>query len=524
MINVLPVIVREMRVSARQPVTYWSRWIVVGGAFIACSLIYISYHGSRGMGQSMLYVMGLVLEVVALLSGCLLTADCLSAERRNGTLDLLFLTKLSSVEIVLGKMAASSLQTGLCFLAAFPVFFLPVLVGGVIWNQVVVGMVVIFISFFLSLSIGALFSALSSDASKNTLRTLFTILALTTGPILFLVMVNIAGNAGSTINRIAQFSPGYLWHQSTVQLPGMGFKIPGFWQSLSFLLFTSIVLVFASAYLLRKMFLSERSIPAPADTPLQSFRPRREHSFGSYTLPAFFKVLKILLLAFCFGSLSVFVYLHQLVTHEYFVTACFTVLGIHIIHKIVAVATVARALAADRNSGVVEILLTTPVDPARILHDCFNVHYRAYARSEWLLIGLNLLLFAFTLLFWKSLSVGKDNFLVFVALFLGGLATPRSDFKTIIWLNAYHILRSGVFWKSALKTASIITFLPWIFFFIVMAIMVGSNNDNEEMYFFLFLSTPVFSMILNRFQRSRAEWRLKNHFRELAAGEPIKFG
>ena len=43
---------------------------------------------------------------LCLLAGVLLTADCLSEEKREGTLGLLFLTDLKGYDVVLGKFMA----------------------------------------------------------------------------------------------------------------------------------------------------------------------------------------------------------------------------------------------------------------------------------------------------------------------------------------------------------------------------------------------------------------------------------
>ncbi len=57
--------------------------------------------------------------------------DCLSAERRNGTMGLLLLTRLRGYDIVLGKLAGSSLSGLLQLLAILPIIFLSMFLGGV---------------------------------------------------------------------------------------------------------------------------------------------------------------------------------------------------------------------------------------------------------------------------------------------------------------------------------------------------------------------------------------------------------
>lgn len=61
----------------------------------------------------------------------LMTADCISRERREGTLGLLFLTPLKSWEVVIAKGATHILRAFTLVAAAIPVVMLPVLMGGV---------------------------------------------------------------------------------------------------------------------------------------------------------------------------------------------------------------------------------------------------------------------------------------------------------------------------------------------------------------------------------------------------------
>src|SRR5207244_6229372 len=69
--------------------------------------------------------------VYCLFIGARLTADCLSEEKRDGTLGLLFLTDLKGYDVVFGKLAATSVNSIYALLAILPVISLPVQLGGV---------------------------------------------------------------------------------------------------------------------------------------------------------------------------------------------------------------------------------------------------------------------------------------------------------------------------------------------------------------------------------------------------------
>jgi ABC-type Na+ efflux pump permease subunit len=131
--NFMPIFERELRVRARSRATYWSRFAVGSmGALVWLSLLSWRWPlGAPGaIGPSLL--IGVVTTgMVVSCASCLLTADVISAERREGTLDLLLIARVRAIDIVLGKLVSSGL-TSLCALVAFmPMLMIPVLAGGV---------------------------------------------------------------------------------------------------------------------------------------------------------------------------------------------------------------------------------------------------------------------------------------------------------------------------------------------------------------------------------------------------------
>ena len=133
--NVAPVIVREMRASARQPFTYNLR--VLGmAALLVTSVVFGSSTGSsRATGQELFSGLHCTLLAAIWLLGPLLTVDCVSRERREGTLGLLFLTPLKGTDIVLAKGVAQGLRAVTMGLAVLPLLTIPFLLGGVGWTE-----------------------------------------------------------------------------------------------------------------------------------------------------------------------------------------------------------------------------------------------------------------------------------------------------------------------------------------------------------------------------------------------------
>src|SRR5664279_1436043 len=101
-----------------------------------------------------------------LAGGVRFTADCLSEEKREGTLGLLFLTDLKGYDVVLGKLVATSLNGFYAVLAVVPVLALPLLLGGVAPGEFGRMALVTINTLFFSLALGMCVSALSRSARK----------------------------------------------------------------------------------------------------------------------------------------------------------------------------------------------------------------------------------------------------------------------------------------------------------------------------------------------------------------------
>ena len=179
----LPIVARELRVASRRASTYWTRFTagllaIVVGAFVWAILFSQS---PRETGFWLFVWLAVIAYLYSLLAGALSTADSVSEEKREGTLGLLFLTDLKSYDIVLGKLAASSIHSIYGLLAIFPVMGVPLLLGGVTPGEFWRVVLVCVNNLFLSLSIGMLCSALCKDERKSIGLTLLVLILLTAG-------------------------------------------------------------------------------------------------------------------------------------------------------------------------------------------------------------------------------------------------------------------------------------------------------------------------------------------------------
>jgi ABC-type transport system involved in multi-copper enzyme maturation permease subunit len=168
-LTALPVITRELKAESRRPWNCWAR--LAAGALVTGSFAW-TILPSRGQsvsgvslfnGVSML-ALGLIWSVAPLL-----TADCLSRERREGTLGLLFLTPLTAGGIVVGKSIVHALRAGSLVMAAVPAISISLLFGGVTGSAILIMVLHQAGALCLALAAGLLASAWSRDWIRSTI-------------------------------------------------------------------------------------------------------------------------------------------------------------------------------------------------------------------------------------------------------------------------------------------------------------------------------------------------------------------
>ena len=164
----LPIVARELRVAARRRGTYWVR---SGAALVVMVIgiwLYLLMQSEQPKDIAMVLfgVLSLTAVLHCWLSGVRATADCLSQEKRDGTLGLLFLTDLKGYDVVLGKLAASSLNSLYGLMAVVPMLAIPLLLGGItgaeFWRMALVALNTL----FFSLTLGICASAMCRSARK----------------------------------------------------------------------------------------------------------------------------------------------------------------------------------------------------------------------------------------------------------------------------------------------------------------------------------------------------------------------
>src|ERR1700722_12390549 len=181
----LPIVARELRVAARRRGTYWSRTIMAVGAIIVGTITFIEASNSNSqsyqIAQEMFSVLSVMAFIYCLCVGVRSTADCLSEEKREGTLGLLFLTDLKGYDVIGGKLVATSLNAfyGLC--AIIPVLAIPLLMGGVTNGEFWRMALVLANTFLFSLALGMFVSSISKYPRRAMAATTILVLIFSIG-------------------------------------------------------------------------------------------------------------------------------------------------------------------------------------------------------------------------------------------------------------------------------------------------------------------------------------------------------
>ena len=163
------VVEREMRVAVRRDWAWRGRALPAVFAIVALVwlLVFSPDWRAKDLGTYLFHMVSVLMYVVATLGGFYATSDCLSREHREGTMGLLFLTELGPVDVLAGKLVASSFRLLLGLIAVVPVLAVSLLAGGVTLEDIVWVSVVSLNMLFFSLAAGMLASSCYRESSKS---------------------------------------------------------------------------------------------------------------------------------------------------------------------------------------------------------------------------------------------------------------------------------------------------------------------------------------------------------------------
>ena len=228
----LPIVERELRAASRRKSTYrirtWTAILATLASFFSLSVLWIA-RGRGGLGNSLFTGLSASAFGLCLLAGVFLTADCLSEEKREGTLGLLFLTDLQGYDVVLGKFVAMLVNALYGLLALLPVMAVPILLGGVTGGEFWRRALTLIVALFVSLAVGIWISALVREAQRA--------MGCTLGLLLFIVALLPALAAVSSLPHMPRVLSALGWlspiHAFSYASAALYFNHAGqFWASL----------------------------------------------------------------------------------------------------------------------------------------------------------------------------------------------------------------------------------------------------------------------------------------------------
>jgi hypothetical protein len=385
----LPIAARELRVASRKRSTFWVRVVaamvavVIGAAFMVMAVFSFGAFGS-GLGRGLFATLTWMSLAAVLSAGLFFTSDCLSEEKREGTIGFLFLTDLKGFDVVLGKMAATSLRGFYAFIAIFPILAVTLLMGGVTGGQFWKAVLALINALFLSLTAGLFVSAFSRDSQKALAATLVVMVLLSAmGP---LVDLGISAWRGLPFQAMLSLaSPVYVFAVASAWTP------TPFWSGLAV---NQIIgwglLGLTSALLPRAWQEKARSSNAKGGWSYWwRFGGEKRRTALRAKLLAVNPVLwltcrerwqAVVLWVLC-GVTAVTVVVAFFVTDHFAVWMGWSFIGglVTLVLYVVIASQASRFFIYAKRSGLLELLLATPLSAAQIVHGQWRALLRMFA-------------------------------------------------------------------------------------------------------------------------------------------------
>jgi hypothetical protein len=512
--NFLPIAIRELQVTARRTMTYWWRSLsALNAACITLGCLLVGFSGAVSAsqaGEMTFQILSGVGYVVTALTAALATSDCISEERRDGTLGFLFLTDLKGYDIILGKLARLSVPV-YCLAAAFPTLGFTMLLGGVsLGDFAMIALSLVNALFFFS-ALGLLVSARSWDGRAAVSASMM-------GVVIF------SAPAAAALAGLPFWGA---WEAVLVPTPAGAFLAalesasttiskPDFFLSLVVSHALGWLFIAAASLFVTRSFSREepkaaaRTRSPSGPNPSMSLHVRDEGR--KPWRPVWLLAALVAMIAVLARVISP--------TNWYDIpTFAGIVLGLHLILKFWTAHSACRSLPSRRLSGELEILLTTPLDGDAILLGSTTAIKHQLLRPFLFVVAMDLLLL---ILGWQKLGIWAGfgfagAMLLEFLWFIGNL-------YSLTWVGLWMGLKTSSHAKALGRTLFYLLLLPWSFLAVAAAfvgIMSMGHNLNPGMGALTFAEFVVALAVCNLGFTGWAVSELRDHFRLLAASQTL---
>ncbi len=502
--------------------------------FVVFGFVYLeasTWASASRVGGEVFSVLAGFAMVYALLTGPLTTADSLARERREETLGLLFLTNLRSYDVVLGKLAAASLDIVLGLFGALPLMAIPFLLGGVSLTEagcvaLAIGNLVV-----LSLAVGIWASALTTSSRAALGITLLVLSFLTLG--LPAILDGLCGiDASARLGPwVYMCCPIYLMGitlDRPVQLPCWEYWLNlGATQLLSWLLLAAACVASGRAWRGLPESRWRMKLKSWLDR-LKHGRPRARERWrqmldrnpitwleGRERLQS--RMIRLaLLISTTIWAINCLLAPLRWVDEG---TAVLWPMVSHYVFCLWLAIQSPRRLADDKRSGALELLLCTPLKPAQIV--------RGYSQGLWRVFGPpflfimafgSFLVLAYYVARWQRSSWFSNEM---VWLWIGELVVFPIQAWAFARVGIFFGLRQGNSIKATVKLVWLMGLLPYLLFYGAIicysVLRLWSLSFAAEAACLMWVFCHLVICIPLLVQASR---RLRLDFRNLAAEDP----
>jgi ABC-type transport system involved in cytochrome c biogenesis permease component len=528
----LPIVDRQLRESSRRPATYRMRSLLALAALAIWFFLLSAGSNSGGVrkGMMLFIAIGVLALGFCLAAGIFLTADCLSEEKREGTLGLLFLTELKGYDVVFGKLVATSLHSIYGLLAVLPLLALPLLMGGVTSGEFWRVTVVLLLTLYLTLSVGMLVSALTRETRQAMSATLLIIVTLS-GLLPLCWWIQRVCFPSSHWDFLLWPSPAYLYSHAFDYFWRGRAGAAEFWYCfLTILILASGALLIACSYLPKV-----GHEKAETSQPRANKNWRRRFRFGSIakrlanrwrleynpfywlssrdrfpslaakTIIGFLFLIWLPCYAGCYSSSS-------RINDTCFGIVMFLGYGIHQVLKAFIAIEASRRLSDDRQSGALELLLVTPLPISKIVSGQRRALREIF---RWPIIFAELLnLCVFLLLTVENpLRMGNDR-VIFCEMYIGGAILLVLDASALSWVGMAMAMKKRGHHRAIYATFARVMLPPWLAILLFIFLGIGGariNSDDMMGFVGLWLFGSV---LVDLIQVGIARTRLAGLFRE----------
>jgi ABC-type Na+ efflux pump permease subunit len=525
----LPIVERELRVAARRRGTWlWRCVAALVVIFLGSWMFFVmQYQQPAALSKGLFGLLGAMAVLFAAVSGTQFTADSLSSEKREGTLGLLFLTDLKGFDVVLGKLAATSLNGFYGLLAILPLLSIPLLIGGVAAGEFWRMSLLAVNTLLMSLALGMMVSSIGRSARNCAGITLLGLFVLS----LLLPFI------GWRISEELGWSDAVFWFS----LSSPAFAFPQVFDSAYGLMPYKFWSYMGCIHALTWIFLGAASLIAPrswqdrSETPSHPWQRKWiEWKYGKsaaraqlrrrmldvnpfYWVASRLRFKSALVWAVLVGMIGAWILGALKYKDDWFSEPVYVLsfLALNLVIKSWFATESTRPLSEDKQRGALELLLSTPLTVRQIMDGQRLALQRQFLGPLIVILGLQGML---TL---AAAGAGSSDQGFWLTLGLASMAMLFTDIVAIYFVGLWASIRAPNPQVASSATMFGILVLPWIIFalcimFLVMSTMSYSSQPEPTWQFLLGLWFCI-GIFVNLLLSLISRERFLERFRELAA-------